>query len=212
MSTDVSPLAQRLAEAYGVDLTTLREKYLDKITARNVLEHLNTVSGDRPSPKRKRLKPAAQSGPAEPDKGTGKGAEQTSAQPVADTKPTLTPVTTPNQGDPAMSETLSETRPEPESVQPTPKQPVRADDPALAQTRAQLQATAKVHQQALLEVGSLRQQNSALDTELERLRVLEAQARADLETLAQGKRQLERELERSKRTVKPLSWLRKLVS
>ena len=111
-----------------------------------------------------------------------------------------------------MSETLSETKPEPESVQPTLEQPVRADDPALAQTRAQLQATARVHQQALLEVGSLRQQNSALDTELERLRVLEAQARVDLETLAQGKRQLERELERSKSAVKPLSWLRKLVS
>ena len=94
MSTDVSPLAQRLAEAYGVDLTTLREKYLDKITARNVLEHLNTVSGDRPPPKRKRLKPAAQSGPAQPDESIG--AEQTSAQPVADTKPTLTPVATPN--------------------------------------------------------------------------------------------------------------------
>ena len=42
-----------------------------------------------------------------------------------------------------MSETLSETRPEPESVQPTLEQPIRADDPALAQTRAQLQATAK---------------------------------------------------------------------
>ena len=197
LSTDVSPLAQRLADAYDVDLAILREKYIDdKITARNVLEHLDT-SGERASLKRKRLKPTAQKSGSD------------------ELKPTFNLVATPKQGDPAMSEIreVKPGKPNPESVpEPTLKQPAEADNPALAQTRAQLQATARVHQQALLEVGSLRQQNSALDTEVERLRVLEAQARADLERLAQGKRQLELELERSKGAVKPFSWLRKLVS
>ena len=97
------------------------------------------------------------------------------------------------------------------ALKQTLKQPHQDNDPALAQTRAQLQATAKVHQQVLMEVGSLRQQNSALDTEVGRLRAAEAEARADLEKLEERKQQLERELE-LKKTKGTFTWFRKFMS
>lgn len=97
-----------------------------------------------------------------------------------------------------------------EQVQ-TPATPrVPAADPALERTRLELQATAQVHQQALMQVGSLRERNSALEHETERLRAAEAEAQAELQRLAEQKAQLERELERSKSGA--FAWLKKLIS
>ena len=91
-------------------------------------------------------------------------------------------------------------------VPAAPREP--ATDPALERTRAHLQAPAQVHQHAGMQVGSLRERNSALEQEAERLRAAEAQA--ELQRLAEQKAQLERDLERSRSGA--FSWLKKLIS
>ena len=140
LTDNVSPLARRLADTHDVDLSALAKGPDDKITARNVLEHLSTT--------------------AEPAKRRGESS--------------LLPETGPS----------TETAPETVAV--------ATDAPA----QSLKNVTAQVHQQTMMQVGSLRERNSALEQETERLRAAEAQAQAELQRLAEQKAQLERELER----------------
>ncbi len=194
MADDISPLAQRLAEAYNVDLSKLREKQLEgKITARSVLDYLNaaddntlekTVSGslaekelNQENPEQKELEEDLEQ----------KDPEQ--KEPERE-EPVQPPPSTSTQGSSA------------EAV---------ADTVALAKARAQLQVTAKVHQQALMQVGSLREQNTLLEAELELLREAEAQARLQLEAFQKRDEPLEVEVEPVRRW-RAFAWLRKLFS
>ena len=182
LTDNVSPLARRLADTHDVDLSALAKGPDNKITARNVLEHLSTT--------------------AEPAKRRGESSLLPETGPSTETAPETVAVATN-----APAQSLKNVTGQ---VQPPETPRVLAADPALERTRAQLQATAQVHQQTMVQVGSLRERNSALEQETERLRAAEVQAQAELQRLAEQKAQLERELERSKSGA--FSWLKKLIS
>lgn len=174
LTDNVFALARRLADTHDVDLSALAKGPDNKITARNVLEHLSTTA--EPAKRRGELPLLPET---EPETENAANNTLEAAAVAANAQP----------------ESLEN---EAEQVQ-TPEAPhVPAGDPALERTRAQLQATAQVHQQAMMQVGSLRERNSALEQETERLRAAEAEAQAELQRLAEQKAQLERELERSK--------------
>ena len=199
LADNISPLAQRLADAYDVDLSKLEAKHLEgKITARSVLDYLN-ASETSTSPERKIL--------ASPD------AVETTTVAERQPQPTLSPEFTPT-GEAA----APKQEPKREAAQPAPPVPKQgssaeavADTIALAKTRAQLQVTAKVHQQALMQVGALREQNSFLEAELTLLKEAEAQTRSQLEALQKHDEPLEVEVEAAgNRGI--FGWLRKLFS
>ena len=185
VTDNVSPLARRLADTHDVDLSALAKGPEDKITARSVLEHLSETD---PA---KRRSESSLLPETEPDVKNTTGNTSETAAVIADIQTDL------------------ENEPEQIYTPEAPRVPAAADQ-ALERTRAQLQATAQVHQQAIMQVGSLRERNSALEREAERLRAAEAQAQAELQRLAEQKAQLERDLERSKSGA--FSWLKKLIS
>ena len=190
VTDNVSPLARRLADTHDVDLSALAKNPDDKITARSVLEHLSATE------------PARRRGEVSPTSGTGPNTEAIT-EAVSETASVAPSAQTESSGTVAEQPTVfPEQVPEASLAQ--------AADPALERTRAQLQATVQVHQQAIMQVGSLRQRNNALEHETERLRAAEAQAQAELQRLAEQKAQLERDLERSKSGT--FSWLKKLIS
>lgn len=178
---EISPLARRLADTHAVDLAALEAKSPEaKITARNVLEHLSASS--------EAAKRGGQDGP-ETDVSVELGSSKTL-----------------NDGKVYEDMPGATAQPVEEPTQPV---ATSGDVSALERTRAQLQATAQAHQQALMQVGALRERNSALAHEVEQLRVAGAQAQSELQVLREQKAQLE-ELERSKSGT--FAWLRKLVS
>ena len=255
MADDISPLAQRLAEAYNVDLAKLREKQLEgKITARSVLDYLNaadrnTLEKDVPDSlsedstlKKSLLKDRASSGRRASAPGAATPAKESTVVADVVAEPASNPVTPadgkatpkkelkqekPKQKEFKQKERKEETRlKEPERKELGQKEPVQpppsastpgssaeavADTVALAKARAQLQVTAKVHQQALMQVGSLREQNTLLEAELELLREAEAQARLQLEAFQKHDEPLEVEVEPARRW-RAFAWLRKLFS
>lgn len=237
MADDISPLAQRLAEAYDVDLAKLKEKHLGgKITARNVLDYLNAADGnisknrisengtpenrdsEDGAPKKSLLKNRASAGRKAPVTPT----ELTPAD-LAPTDEKAAPKKETNQEKPVQKERkeqpkqqeLDQKEPEQENpVQPAPLAPTQDSAEAvaaLAKARAQLQVTAKVHQQALMQVGSLREQNTLLEAELTLLREAEAQTRSQLEGFQKHNEPLEVEVEPAKKR-RAFAWLRKLFS
>ena len=185
VTDNVSPLARRLADTHDVDLSALTKNPDDKITARSVLEHLSATD-----PAKRRGESSLAPGTEPNTKNATENASATAAV-IADVQ----------------TESL-ENEAEQVHIPELPRAP--AADPALERTRAQLQATAQVHQQAVMQVGSLRARNSALEQETERLRAAEAETQAELQRLAEQKAQLERDLERSKTGA--FSWLKKLIS
>ncbi len=191
---ELSPLAQKLVKAHDVDLTDLFGQNPDgKISARNVLEFLSLTEEEEALIERRKRRAARQQGmEIRPDPVEVFEAREASAPEVA-------PVAPP---------------PAEEVEEPLPPSAVKnvknkETDVALKQTKSQLQATAMVHQQALMQVGSLRQKTRVLDMEVERLRLKEAAARAFIQELEEKQRTLEQELENKKKKTKPLEWLRK---
>lgn len=82
------------------------------------------------------------------------------------------------------------------------------DDSALSRMRAQLQATARVHQRTLVQVAALRERNNTLARAVERLQAAEAEAQTKIQVLEGQKQGLEHELEPLKTGT--FTWLRRL--
>lgn len=190
---EISPLAQKIAESRDVDLTALYDQNPDgKITARNVLEFLSLTVEEEALIKRQ----------------TSRGAKAPATPPLTKAKEdkiiSAAGAYHASEGEGAKMTPKFE---EPEPIPPSPA--VKESQKALGQARTQLQATAMVHQKALMQVGSLKQKNEALDMEVDRLKSKEEAARSFIQELEAKQRNLERELEESKKKPKPLAWLRK---
>lgn len=207
-NSTVSRLAQKLAESHDVDLTDVQATSPEgKITARNVLDFLNLTAEEEAVLKRQSERKS--------DKNLIKTAEfDNSPKAVlvkrdqAAERSATEPVETQRDSTPAAQ------------VEGEPGTPTlhkggglggAKSDPALSQTRAQLQATALVHQKAVMQVGALKHQNEALDYEIARLKSKEASAQAFIQELEQKKLELEQELEKSQKRPSRFAWLRKRV-
>lgn len=222
---NASPLAQVIADTHNVDLATLSKESLGgKVTARQVLDYLDLTLEEKALLKRRedRLdarKSNPKSFPEKPssDPKTAEGVSTITSPPIP---------TEPVEGLEPKAESESQAvqiyatedtasapkLEEKDASTPSGTEKSGQKEKALLQARSQLQATAMVHQKALMQVGSLRKQNEELDDEVARLRALEAQARDDLSALEARQQQLERELEQSRHQPKKFSWLRKLMS
>jgi pyruvate/2-oxoglutarate dehydrogenase complex dihydrolipoamide acyltransferase (E2) component len=197
-----SHLAQKLAESHNVDLAEVQAASpKGEITARNVLDFLNLTAEEEAVLKRQAQKKSDKN-PSEPQDTLAKASdreEEWSEPDTVSTQRESAPVT-PLEGG---------------HKTPTAKgdgsQGPAVSNQALSQTRAQLQATALVHQKAVMQVGALRHQNEALDYEVARLKSKEESAQAFIEELERKKQELEMELEKSKKRSSRFAWLRKHV-
>lgn len=213
MAEDISPLAQRLAEAHGVDLAELKKQLGGKITARSVLDYLNAADGD--GSETRAPKNISKNGVPK-NSASSKGSESqapTAPDAVApDPQPANSPELT-SELAPADAEAAPQKEPKQEktaqAAPAAPKQEGSAEAAALAKARAQLQVTAKVHQQALMQVGTLREKNALLEAELALLKEAEAQTRSQLEGVQKPDEPLEVEVEPAERK-RAFAWLKKL--
>ena len=200
---ELSPLAQKLAESHDVDLDVALPALYDqnpegKITARNVLEFLSLTVEEEALVERQLSR-------GKKEKKVGKAVDNSELK----KSPEVTQLEGVGRDLPERSRVAPEP-PKVEESEPVPPSAASKEaQKALNQTRSQLQATAMVHQKALMQVGSLRQKNEALDMEVGRLKSKEAAARAFIQELEEKQRNLERELEASRKKPKPLEWLRK---
>jgi hypothetical protein len=202
-----SHLAKKLAESHNVDLTEVQAASpKGEIAARNVLDFLNLTAEEeavlKRQAKRKSDKNTSETAPTSEPQGTlVTASDQTTERSEPDTVNTQrdsAPVT-PLEGEPKTPTAKGDSQ-----------GPVVSNQ-ALSQTRAQLQATALVHQKAVMQVGALRHQNEALDYEVARLRSKEESAQAFIEELERKKQELEMELEKSKKRSSRFAWLRKHI-
>ena len=147
----ISPLAQKIAESYEVDLAEVQASGPEgTITARNVLDFLNLTADEEAAVRRRAERKAGYEEVAvverDAESNPGEAEIENTLENVGESQASGTPSGPTPRGDSANGYAGAGMK----------LRVTKAEAQVLNQTKAQLQATAMVHQKALMQVGALR--------------------------------------------------------